>query len=536
MSFAERILRPSRPWVFFTSVFAVLNAIQGLGAEPSPWGWPHYAITYEHGFIRRGLVGTLFQAVARELDPAYQKHLAHAVHNVVTTVVLAMLAWLAYRSQEGATRRVQTLVFVGVSSMFLSKLPAALYANSGYLDPYLVGLTGLAGWLISQGRRWEALCLGLIAPFVHDAALFLWLPILVLAVQRIVFDDDRRAAIKRELPLLLPVVVTLLVQRLHSPSAARAALEAVPMAPGDRESFLLYQFGLTVPRALELMFNGAQKQVPNALLSCAFFLPPALVAATCAVFVLPQRRALPRVLFAFAATLAPCSVLLVAWDLWRFLLWASFGALLVLFDAASTVRTEAPTTPSSMSVRGSLVSFATLLMIVHLSTAPYVAAYFEMAGAPPQLTLSVFRALPATKLTYAYLRRYNRRQYVDHFSSRERCSVANERAEKIQPCSWHLSPAGNVDTEDVRLPAGDYTATVVYSREGCGDADAFMQSRQIWRYGHLGQLVKLGPSETRASVAIHVSDEEAVMSSVAVRVWATSSCLRVDELRIDPEH
>jgi hypothetical protein len=97
-------------------------------------------------------------------------------------------------------------------------------------------------------------------------------------------------------------------------------------------------FGQTVASAVTHMFRyDFRDDLPNFATSIAYFLPPAAAMLWAAAFCYGRRWTAPLKtgFVAVAATLSPLAILVMAWDLSRFLAWSTVAAGLVLVGTGS---------------------------------------------------------------------------------------------------------------------------------------------------------------------------------------------------------
>ena len=196
----------NRFWLLFTVILAFIAALKGLRI-PGEWPLTESLIDYSHGFVKRGLLGTILGAVGiferRPLSLSYFAELF---------LLLALLAVFTHRS--GLVQRAGLV------------LPAALFAGS-YAVTYLFHIIGysdivnallvLALLLIRNARRRFLLALLLVpaALLIHEAFLLLFAPLLLLSfyLQGLAASGAERHRVWR-LGLLLALVagvVTLVV-------------------------------------------------------------------------------------------------------------------------------------------------------------------------------------------------------------------------------------------------------------------------------------------------------------------------------------
>jgi hypothetical protein len=78
--------------------------------------------------------------------------------------------------------------------------------------------------------------------------------------------------------------------------------------------------------------------LPNFLIAMAYFLPPTLALLWAALFCYAHRwtRGWQTAVVAFVAAASPLAIVMIAWDLSRFLVWSTLAAALVLLGVGTS--------------------------------------------------------------------------------------------------------------------------------------------------------------------------------------------------------
>lgn len=239
--------------VLVTSLVSLVR--EAAGPEPlTPYVAPQYWLSFEHGFVRRGLPGELARLLAGGRPPGYDlvQALGVALSVLAVLAVLGLALLLARRAADrGAALAVAAAVVV-------SPLGLSLYARDlGRSDA--IGVVALVAVAALPWGRWRpALALPVVAVVTSTAvaaeefmvALVLPLGLLVLVPALAAWGLRRAWAV----PSLLPCALLAVYSALTRPSpavlaeataAARAAgvPPSLPLVPGQTDHDAVSRLG-----------------------------------------------------------------------------------------------------------------------------------------------------------------------------------------------------------------------------------------------------------------------------------------------------
>jgi hypothetical protein len=311
------------PAMLAVTALALVSYFKGWNNGIQAWGQPYWVINYSDGFIRRAFLGALFSLFYDSSDVNRLWSAVLTFHTATCMLTLfALLLWL-----RGCLRENNVLVLLSIAAVFATSqfLPTLAY-NTGYLDAPLYLLMVIAAASVAGGVYWPAVLIGMVGPLVHDSFIFLWATLAFLMLY------DRRPGRTgwKAAVLAGAVLSTAAVYFLPSRAAAMAQFSAAPL-PNDVRSWMVeVTSAWTMSDALTDMAERYSKHSINFLLSLLFFgLPTSVMIGTYAVF-----RALRRSDFGllFLAACAPAAILVLGWDLSRFLVATALsGFLSILF-------------------------------------------------------------------------------------------------------------------------------------------------------------------------------------------------------------
>jgi len=328
----------SRVWDVLPACAAlagVVNIFKGLQPAVVEGSQFYWLLAYDYGFIRRALIGTLLRPAMRRWTfdaVAPWIVVAHAgACLAIVAICLVFFQQAVNRERSSTTRATLTCALLVLMS---SEWLATLAHDVGYVDVYLV-LTALIGFaLVLDGRYLTAAALTAAAPLIHEAFIFLWAPVAVLLVWSCLAT---RSGIGRKLAAAAASAVTTLgVVFLQNEAAAARAIDALPVSGRIRDGLKAFEIEQTLQSSFHEMVS---RQFPgNAVhveVAAAYFLIPSAAILWAAAFCYWGRWERPWTTLAVlaAATLSPLGVLLVAWDLSRFLVWSNFAAAIAIVAA-----------------------------------------------------------------------------------------------------------------------------------------------------------------------------------------------------------
>ncbi|WP_395713537.1 hypothetical protein [Reyranella sp.] len=386
------------PWLSIAAcaLLTVLSFFKGFIYAINPYVHVYYVINYRDGLIRRGLLGealSLFVDQSNLEDTIALAAIVYSATNVA--VMLILFAWTIAIELRRRDLLATSLYALYAASQFI---PTVAY-DSGFLDAYDYLLLLLATIAFAQKQLLIAALIGSIAPFVHEAFVFLWLCPVALAWW---FKPSPRVLVA----LCAPLITTAIVYWVPSPEAGIAQMQSAPLPDYMKDFVIAFQFSQTIVSSLYIVLWKIGHNLFNFLIAIGYFTVPALLL----IVLYGRGRADGRAWAALGlATFLPLSLNLIAWDLSRLLAPASFFAMLAVLFMESVRPTEA--TPRWLPAGCWLAALA-------LIQAPFVYGYATFAAIEDR---SFVRDLPiarwvASGMTY-YVR--NIRPKVETVTGRD---------------------------------------------------------------------------------------------------------------------
>ncbi|MBS2015378.1 MAG: hypothetical protein JST00_20995 [Deltaproteobacteria bacterium] len=507
--------------------------------------------------MRRALVGSVFRAIASSIDDVQQQALvlqAHVVAWLVFVLLLVRDAAFALRSRVGdadaCNAGERRWIGMGALAMFFSQLIPTIGSLAGYLDVYILILFLCSARLLRQ-RRWiSAGLLAAVAPFVHDGFFFLWLTPAACGLAELWQSRTRTGARSRVrelwLPLamtLLPIATTVVVLCAHSSNALSGCLAELPPGAAD-----IRVFEMPLSWMLRRMYDLISHHPGNLIAASCFFGWPFLVTVGCAAQLgEPRQRSLKKASLLAAAAALPASILFVAWDLTRFVVWVHLGAFVVLCHRAARVledrerRDRASADAPRTSAKSTVAAAATAALIVSSVGGPAVFSYFGATFAHYRIGPRALAETPAAWLTYAYIRFSNREMARAGFASRGEgtggsCTLEPHDVALDASCGAVLGASGRLETPALMLVPGKYVVRMTTEAlPQCATARVVAVASARWRLAP-----SLGPAATldtdrlgEALLAFDVDGELSAMGDIRVDVRAREGCFRLTSLVVE---
>ncbi len=346
----------------------VYSYLRGQRNAPEIAGEIYYFIDYSNGLIRRGLIGQLFMFVFTRGQATQTLQAALVAHRAVCfALMLGTTIWLWSRmwaNTRFGSNRLAWIYVVFVASQFYPTLAA----TNTYLDAYVLLLL-LGGFAATAANRPLAACAcGFLSPFIHDMSVITWVPLVLMIAWR----DGPRALIKpRNLAVgAAPFIAQMFLSIFETKSALTTQLARAPLPQTVRDAMATGQLGNSLPADLAHMASLWGSHPLRATLSVLLFSLPTLVMLALARPAL-DRRALA---YLALAALAPLSILILAYDLSRFVVVTQFTTMMAILFVSSTPRPTgvAPDHPPSPTAQYATGSFAALLLAL-----PLIYGYFD---------------------------------------------------------------------------------------------------------------------------------------------------------------
>lgn len=501
---------------------SLIVASKGVPLGCNDGMWPFWKLTYQYGFQRRALVGALFQAFASGLADDVQRRLAMELHAATWLGLLALMIVALTRGARGLGERQKWFVLLGASAIGLSPFFACQLSLAGYFDGLLLLLVAAGSCLALRGRIVAASALVAIGPFIHDGAVFLWLPAFLCAMRDVLTSgprddlprDPRRLA--RATVLLLPFATEILTLAMHSQAALTRSIADMPP---EWAGMVAFTFPL---RDACLRMAYAFRTYPDSVaLAVLWYCWPVGVTLWATQRLSGARW--PASLWRGLVAAAPCLILAIAWDLWRFLLWMHFGAFVVLLwtvrDARRCVEGDADGAALS-TTDGVRMGLAAGALLVFGIGGPLLGSYFDHAYAHYNVGGAWQRETPGAWLASRWVAFYNRRESVPGFATGPRCEVA----------SGDVDPRCGVDVG--ALAPGKYVAEIRVAPAGCSRAEGELDVVPAWRLSSDRWWRTFEASEGTVSVPFAIDKELEAMGHLRVDVVARGGCLRVEAIEV----
>lgn len=180
------------------------------------YGASHWILSYDHGLVRRGFIGTIFKVWMPMVTVEDVHHTALVVYFIFLVLLVAVFyALLRYKDKSGRLFRLVLL---------FSACPAtlSLFARDlGRFDLFLVMILLLSLTLLSFNRHvWLIPILMITAMFIHEAFLILCAPTIVAATVFVYLWDtrDKRMLVTLVLSAISVVGAFLVLYKFGNPT------------------------------------------------------------------------------------------------------------------------------------------------------------------------------------------------------------------------------------------------------------------------------------------------------------------------------
>jgi hypothetical protein len=364
----RRVQPPAALILLAFAVLTLYSFLRGQRNEPEWAGLVYYVIDYSDGLIRRALIGQLFMLFYTRADSAAVWAMALVVHRAVAVLMMGLiLIWLwtvFWRRHAFTPLQLGLIYLIYVASQFLPTLAA----TNTYVDGYVFLLIAAAFALAAHERHGLATLIGLVAPLIHEMAVILWGSLILMVIWRHGWRGLARPAVAAM--GLAPFLTQGFLMAWENPAAVHSQLARAPLSPVIREAMGRQQLGHRLLNEIGIMAGLFAAHPARVLISVVIFTIPALLMVAAAGVSLDRRG---RLLLA-ASSLLPLGILLVGYDLTRFVVITQFSAMIsILFMATGADRHSGrPATELAPWQVGALaVSIALMLPL------PLVYGYFD---------------------------------------------------------------------------------------------------------------------------------------------------------------
>jgi len=343
-SFTARLSQPQNlrsAYLTFWVFLVVWSYVKGFNPGVQVWGKYFWLIDYSEGLIKRGFLGTFLHSLGYTIKNMGWERLQILVLMLHTLTALLMVALLIKIQQkfflnreEPEFRQVSVLLSACWLIFACTQFWPTLAFNNGYADIYLLFAYIYAFYLFSRGQYIGGAIVGCIAVLIHEAFVFLWLNILAVFIL-VPFLESRRVN-RRILALsFFPFLTTILLLLLHDQAAVISEINSVPAPVIEQEMKAILinaQFGQTIRSATQVMLDIWNANMMRGLAALGYYTFPAILMILSIPLLLENHRdrMVKMLLIVLVASYLPLSILLIAWDLSRFLVWVNLTTVLTL--------------------------------------------------------------------------------------------------------------------------------------------------------------------------------------------------------------
>jgi hypothetical protein len=378
----------------FFLFFSIPNLLKGFYG-PTVWGQYLWFVSYDHGFIKRGFLGAVFQFFFTDYAEDTQQIILVFFYSALVclffTLLFLHLVYLVIKSNLNSANKTFYLGLVCLLS--ITPLWPTLAYTTGYPDlfVFICIYLGLLGFLY---RKFSLTIISIVfGILIHEAFLFCWLSVLLMMLYEYLFVQKDPIVLKMFIiGLVLPVMVYFVVGFFHNNDALKITLDQISFL-SEENNHLLYkrQFNQSIYGALTKMINIISNNINLFVIKASYYLLIPLVFFVMLSLTAKSkcRAGLPGIALYFLIVVSPLSILLFAWDLSRLLLYASYSAtlLLIYFFTKGLVVNQ--------QIKLKIITLALVLLasiVIYVRT-PLVYAYFNksaMVGVGQYLYMDTF--------------------------------------------------------------------------------------------------------------------------------------------------
>lgn len=324
-----------------------ITILRGL-RQPSDWAEAHWLITYQFGFLKRALPGTL-------LHPFITQQTAETVITIISTTLLGIffitLAWMCLGLLRRFDYKLETILTI---LAFLTSPYIVMSAHlNGFYDNLLILLSIAGILLVRLGRHGMAAVVMTIGILIHENIFMVGLPSVLFAM--VYYQAQKngqfnvKSILRQALPFLLPVIAFIALFLFQSYYLNGNLLRNQLAAYLSQFEFIERNRDKTVPDAFTISFLDYTEHQSQFFLARIFnknylisILPTLILTLLFAANIIPKNKNKGIVLMLLVAvSLVPLSLHLIARDtsrIWTFPLIAAFLGLWTISKSADKIK------------------------------------------------------------------------------------------------------------------------------------------------------------------------------------------------------
>ena len=189
-------LKKKKAWFLgFLAVVEALIFLRDYGGYVNSYNSSIYALSYEYGFLSRGLSGTLFRIAGKVLPFDIMNYNGVLRYSQAVTAVFIILVWLfcfyiIYKANEDNYRHIQivSILLVVFSVSFFSSS-----YNFGRVDIYLVAIAVLCVLILMWRKmEWLIIPLSCLAVMFHQAYVFMFFNVTLVILIYNFLESDKK--------------------------------------------------------------------------------------------------------------------------------------------------------------------------------------------------------------------------------------------------------------------------------------------------------------------------------------------------------
>ncbi len=328
----QNVLQRMPLWLLLTIITWAF--IRGFALHPEPYGLSQYLYTYEEGFLIRGLVGSLFNFLVGP-SPIAIKELAVWTSlpiyiGFIVVLIISFHKLTSMRERESKTDKLLFLVLIS------GPLLVGISATRGYHDTLILTL-GLISYLSLRAEKpIQSLLWMSLALLIHEQVVFFILPFMGLHLWLQRHSHDQYIYRLETLVLILLAALTVIVIWQGQADARQALLlvEKIELAL-ETDFFETWSdpYLTLFPAHNDVLHSLSLDNLPLILQANHL-----AMLATSVIFwllgmqiLIGQKKWADSLMFSFACLL-PHTIYLVAWDVYRYLGYASMTSFFLLME------------------------------------------------------------------------------------------------------------------------------------------------------------------------------------------------------------